>query len=69
MASARGREEKSLTRRTRRRQDSVGVGHCPGGDAERPLHLGWRRSGEIPGYAVFPQADLCSTAYFYKPLI
>jgi hypothetical protein len=39
------------------------------GDAERIYdRLGWRRLGEIPGYALFPQGGLCSTTYFYKPL-
>jgi ribosomal protein S18 acetylase RimI-like enzyme len=30
--------------------------------------LGWRRVGDVPGYALFPQGGLCSTTYFYRDL-
>lgn len=40
-----------------------------GSDAERLYtRLGWRRCGEIPGYALWPQGGLCSTTYFYREL-
>lgn len=40
-----------------------------GSDAERLYtKLGWRRVGEIPGYALFPRGGLCSTTYFYREL-
>ena len=40
-----------------------------GGDAERLYaRLGWQRVGEIPGYALFPDAGLCSTTIFYRGL-
>ncbi len=40
-----------------------------GGDAERLYaRLGWRRCGEIPGYALWPQGGLCSTTVFYRDL-
>ncbi len=40
-----------------------------GGDAERLYQrLGWVRSGEIPGYALWPQGGLCGTTIFYRPL-
>jgi GNAT superfamily N-acetyltransferase len=38
-----------------------------GGDAERLYtHLGWQRVGVIPGYALMPQGELCSTTVFYR---
>jgi GNAT superfamily N-acetyltransferase len=40
-----------------------------GGDAERLYErLHWKRVGEIPGYALWPQGGFCSTTYFYKAL-
>jgi GNAT superfamily N-acetyltransferase len=40
-----------------------------GSDAERLYtKLGWRRVGEIPGYALLPRGGLCSTTYFYREL-
>jgi GNAT superfamily N-acetyltransferase len=40
-----------------------------GSDAERLYtRLGWRRCGEIPGYALWPQGGLCSTTVFYRVL-
>jgi GNAT superfamily N-acetyltransferase len=40
-----------------------------GGDAERLYaSLGWRRVGEIPGYALWPQGGVCATTVFYKAL-
>lgn len=40
-----------------------------GGDAERLYtRQGWRRCGEIPGYALWPDGRLCSTTIFYKQL-
>ena len=40
-----------------------------GSDAERLYaRLGWRRVGEIPGYALWPQGGLCSTTVFYRAL-
>lgn len=40
-----------------------------GGDAERLYtRLGWRRVGVIPGYAMWPNGELCDTTYFYKSL-
>ncbi len=41
-----------------------------GSDAERLYErLGWTRLGVIPGYALWPDGRLCSTTFFYKPLI
>jgi GNAT superfamily N-acetyltransferase len=40
-----------------------------GGDAERLYaRLGWQRVGVVPGYALMPTGELCSTTYFYKQL-
>ena len=40
-----------------------------GGDAERLYAaLGWQRVGVIPGYALMPDGDPCSTTYFYRDL-
>lgn len=40
-----------------------------GSDAERLYtSLGWVRVGDIPGYALFPNGQLCSTTYFYRDL-
>ncbi len=40
-----------------------------GGDAERLYtRLGWRRCGEIPGYALWPQGGRCNTTVFYREL-
>lgn len=40
-----------------------------GSDADRLYtRLGWRRCGEIPGYALWPQGGLCSTTIFYRDL-
>ena len=40
-----------------------------GGDAERLYaRLGWRRCGEIPGYALWPNGGLCGTTIFYRQL-
>jgi len=40
-----------------------------GSDAERLYaRLGWQRCGTIPGYALGPHGELCSTTVFYKSL-
>jgi GNAT superfamily N-acetyltransferase len=40
-----------------------------GGDAERLYaRLGWHRVGVIPGYALMPKGELCSTTVFYRML-
>jgi GNAT superfamily N-acetyltransferase len=40
-----------------------------GGDAARLYErLGWVRVGDIPGYALMPLGDLCSTTVFYRNL-
>jgi GNAT superfamily N-acetyltransferase len=40
-----------------------------GGDAARLYErLGWRRVGDIPGYALFPRGGLCSSTYYYRIL-
>lgn len=40
-----------------------------GGDAERLYErLGWVRVGVIPGYALMPRGELCSTTVFYRNL-
>lgn len=40
-----------------------------GGDAERLYgSLGWQRVGVIPGYALMPDGEPCSTTYFYRDL-
>src|SRR5262249_38712437 len=40
-----------------------------GGDAARLYErLGWRRVGDIPGYALWPQGGPCSTTYYYRDL-
>jgi GNAT superfamily N-acetyltransferase len=40
-----------------------------GGDAERLYQrMGWVRVGEIPGYALMPNGDPCSTTVFYRDL-
>jgi ribosomal protein S18 acetylase RimI-like enzyme len=39
------------------------------GDAARLYaRLGWRRVGDVPGFALFPRGGLCSTTYFYRDL-
>jgi predicted N-acetyltransferase YhbS len=39
------------------------------GDAARLYaRLGWKRVGDVPGYALFPHGGLCSTTYFYRDL-
>jgi GNAT superfamily N-acetyltransferase len=41
-----------------------------GGDAERLYAaLGWHRVGVIPGYALMPDGEPCSTTYFYRDLL
>lgn len=40
-----------------------------GSDAERLYaRLGWRRAGDIPNYARFPDGTLGSTTYYYREL-
>jgi GNAT superfamily N-acetyltransferase len=40
-----------------------------GGDASRLYErLGWKRTGDIPGYALFPAGGLCSTTIYYREL-
>ena len=40
-----------------------------GGDAERLYgRLGWVRVGVIPGYALMPRGEPCSTTVFYRNL-
>ena len=40
-----------------------------GSDADRLYtRLGWKRVGEIPGYALWPGGGLCSTTVFYREL-
>jgi len=40
-----------------------------GGDADRLYRrLGWAPVGDIPGYALHPQGDLCGTTIFYRDL-
>jgi GNAT superfamily N-acetyltransferase len=40
-----------------------------GGDAARLYErLGWVRVGDIPGYALMPRGELCSTTVFYREL-
>jgi GNAT superfamily N-acetyltransferase len=40
-----------------------------GSDASRVYErAGWQRAGDIPGYALFPNGELCSTTYYFKPL-
>lgn len=40
-----------------------------GSDAERLYaNHGWRRCGEIPNYALWPDGRSCTTTVFYKPL-
>ena len=40
-----------------------------GGDASRLYeHLGWQRVGSIPGYALMPEGELCSTTVYYRQL-
>ncbi|HEY2685624.1 MAG TPA: DUF4180 domain-containing protein [Steroidobacteraceae bacterium] len=40
-----------------------------GGDGYRLYSAqGWQRVGEIPGYALWPNGELCATTYFYKLL-
>ena len=40
-----------------------------GGDAERLYERhGWVRVGAIPGYALMPRGELCSTTVFYRDL-
>lgn len=39
------------------------------GDAARLYErLGWRRVGDIPGYALYPDGRVCSTTYYYRVL-
>ncbi|EIK97230.1 GNAT family acetyltransferase [Pseudomonas sp. M47T1] len=38
-----------------------------GGDAERLYQrLGWQVTGQIPGYALWPEGGLCATTIFHK---
>jgi GNAT superfamily N-acetyltransferase len=40
-----------------------------GGDAARLYEkLGWVRVGDVPGFALYPQGEICSTTYFYRDL-
>jgi GNAT superfamily N-acetyltransferase len=40
-----------------------------GGDAARLYErLGWVRVGDIPGYALMPDGEPCSTTYYYRNL-
>jgi GNAT superfamily N-acetyltransferase len=40
-----------------------------GGDAARLYErLGWIRVGDIPGYALMPRGEPCSTTYYYRNL-
>ena len=40
-----------------------------GGDAERLYQRsGWQRVGDVPGYALMPNGELCSTTFYYKHL-
>ena len=40
-----------------------------GSDAERLYtRHGWKRVGDIPGYALWPEGELCSTTLFYRKL-
>lgn len=40
-----------------------------GGDAARLYErLGWKRVGDIPGFALYPGGGLCSTTYYYRQL-
>jgi GNAT superfamily N-acetyltransferase len=40
-----------------------------GGAGERLyVRHGWRRCGEIPDYALWPQGGLCATTFYYKRL-
>ena len=40
-----------------------------GGDAARMYErLGWHRVGDIPGYALMPGGDLCSTTVYYREI-
>lgn len=40
-----------------------------GGDAARLYErLGWVRVGDIPGYALMPRGEPCSTTYYYRDL-
>jgi GNAT superfamily N-acetyltransferase len=40
-----------------------------GGDAERLYaRLGWQRLGTIPGYALFPDGEMCDATFFYRSL-
>jgi GNAT superfamily N-acetyltransferase len=40
-----------------------------GGDGARLYErLGWIRVGDIPGYALMPKGDLCSTTLYYRNL-
>jgi GNAT superfamily N-acetyltransferase len=40
-----------------------------GGDGARLYErLGWVRVGEIPGYALMPRGDPCSTTFYYREL-
>ncbi|HRJ49897.1 MAG: GNAT family N-acetyltransferase [Phycisphaeraceae bacterium] len=39
------------------------------GDAARLYtRLGWKRVGDIPGFALFPTGGVCSTTYFFRAL-
>ena len=41
-----------------------------GGDAERLYsRQGWKRCGDIPDYALWPDGRLCGTTVFYKALV
>lgn len=40
-----------------------------GGDASRLYErLGWTRVGDVPGFALYPDGQVCSTTYYYRDL-
>lgn len=40
-----------------------------GGDAARLYErLGWKRVGDIPGYALMPRGEPCGTTYYFREL-
>lgn len=40
-----------------------------GGDAARLYErLGWKKVGDVPGFALFPDGAVCGTTYYYRAL-
>ncbi len=55
-----------LARLIRSRRRTIGVEIAYGGAVVRAPH--WVRVGDIPGYALMPRGEPCSTTVYYRDL-